>query len=108
MFQKKLQKKNSFRSKRIRIPDTDDAVELFLVDCSGKENLYGEIMNNTNEDDKETKGVWNGAAMVVAVFDVCSQESFASVSKVKLYRRTEFTICDKYFNNRCLIHRTQP
>ena len=59
--------------KTIKIPDTNDIVELYLIDCSGKE-LYQEWLKES----------WSQANLVIAVYDVTREESFNKVSKVKL------------------------
>jgi hypothetical protein len=48
-----------------------DIVELFLLDCSGKE-LYMEMLSDMMKD----------VDMIVAVYDVTKSESFGNVSKV--------------------------
>jgi hypothetical protein len=47
-------------------------VELFLLDCSGKE-LYMEMLSDIMKD----------VDMIVAVYDVTKSESFGNVSKVE-------------------------
>ena len=56
--------------KAVKIPDTNDLVELFLMDSSGNE-MYHEIL----------KDVWKQANLIVAVYDVTREESFGNVSK---------------------------
>lgn len=58
----------------VNIPDTNDVVELYLLDCSGKE-LYTDILSTE---------VWKNVAMVVAMYDVCKEDSFGSVAKVSV------------------------
>ena len=57
--------------KSIQIPDTNDVVELYLCDCSGRD-IYGDILMEEG---------WKGTAMIVAMYDVCREESFGSVAK---------------------------
>ena len=57
--------------KSVKIPDTNDLVELFLMDSSGNE-IYNDIL----------KDIWSQANLIVAVYDVTREESFGSVSKV--------------------------
>ena len=61
--------------KAIKIPDTNDIVELYLVDCSGKE-VYQELLKES----------WAQANLVAAVYDVTKENTFGSVAKVKLTR----------------------
>ena len=56
--------------KAVKIPDTNDLVELFLMDSSGNE-MYHDIL----------KDVWKQANLIVAVYDVTREESFGNVSK---------------------------
>lgn len=56
--------------KTIKIPDTNDIVELYIIDCSGKE-LYQEWLKES----------WSQANLVIAVYDVTREESFNKVSK---------------------------
>ncbi|XP_059089808.1 intraflagellar transport protein 27 homolog [Tigriopus californicus] len=56
--------------KAINIPDTNDCVEMYLLDSSGKE-LYTPIL----------EPLWKGSAMFVAVYNVCDEASFGSVVK---------------------------
>ncbi|TRY62036.1 hypothetical protein TCAL_09521 [Tigriopus californicus] len=58
--------------KAINIPDTNDCVEMYLLDSSGKE-LYTPIL----------EPLWKGSAMFVAVYNVCDEASFGSVVKVR-------------------------
>ena len=57
--------------KAIKIPDTNDIVELYLVDCSGKE-VYQELLKES----------WAQANLVAAVYDVTKENTFGSVAKV--------------------------
>ena len=59
--------------KSVKIPDTNDLVELFLMDSSGNE-IYDDIL----------KEVWSQANLIVAVFDVTREESFKNVTKVHI------------------------
>lgn len=53
-------------SKTLRIPNSDDVVELFIYDCSGKK-IYKDIVQS----------LWSSnVSLIVAVFDVTSEESF--------------------------------
>jgi len=45
-------------SKLVHIPDTSDAVELLILDCSGREVYADHIAR-----------AWSGASLVLAVFD---------------------------------------
>ena len=56
--------------KSINIPDTNNIVELYLSDCSGKE-IYGDLLTEC----------WKDTAMVVAMYDVCREDSFSTVAK---------------------------
>ena len=58
-------------TKSINIPDSNDVVELYLVDLSGRE-IYSDMVDE----------LCKGAAMVVAMYDVCREESFGQVAKV--------------------------
>lgn len=60
--------------KTIKIPDTNDIVELYIIDCSGKE-LYQEWLKES----------WSQANLVIAVYDVTREESFNKVSKVNKF-----------------------
>ena len=60
--------------KSVKIPDTNDLVELFLMDSSGNE-IYDDIL----------KEVWSQANLIVAVFDVTREESFKNVTKVHIF-----------------------
>ena len=55
------------QSRTINIPDTSDAVELVIIDCSGRP-VYNDIMGR----------LWEGCSLVVAVYDVTREESLAS------------------------------
>ena len=57
--------------KSVKIPDTNDVVELFLVDSSGKE-YYQDLLKES----------WSQANMIVAVYDCTREESFGNVTKV--------------------------
>jgi len=58
--------------KSVNIPETNDQVELYLADCSGRD-IYAEML--------EEKCL-AGSAMIVAVYDVCRDESISVVAKV--------------------------
>lgn len=60
-----------FFVKPVNIPDTNDVVELYLVDCSGRE-IYSDMVAETLKN----------TALVVAVYDVCRDDTMKSVSKV--------------------------
>jgi hypothetical protein len=51
-----------------------DIVELFLLDCSGKE-LYMDLLSEMMKD----------VDMLVAIYDVTKNESFGNVTKVRLF-----------------------
>ncbi len=56
-------------SKTIRIPNSEQSVQLFIYDCSGK-HFYREIVRK----------VWSkNESLIVAVFDVTNEESFHSL-----------------------------
>ena len=57
--------------KAIKIPDTNDMVELNLIDCSGKE-MYQDMLKES----------WSQADLIVAVYDVCREDSMGSIPKV--------------------------
>ena len=54
-------------SRTINIPDTSDAVELVMIDCSGRA-VYNDMLNR----------LWEGSSLVVAVYDVTREESLAT------------------------------
>ena len=54
-------------TRTVNIPDSSDAVELVVLDCSGRE-IYSDIL----------AAVWQGAALVLAVFDLTREESLAA------------------------------
>ena len=54
-------------SRTINIPDTTDAVELVMIDCSGR-TAYNDLLAR----------LWDGCSLVVAVYDVTREESLAS------------------------------
>ena len=58
--------------KSINIPDTNDVVELYLADCSGRE-IYSDFVSECLKD----------ASMFVVVYDVSREDTFKSVAKVK-------------------------
>uniref|UniRef100_A0A0K2T6C4 Intraflagellar transport protein 27 homolog [Aplysia californica] n=1 Tax=Lepeophtheirus salmonis TaxID=72036 RepID=A0A0K2T6C4_LEPSM len=57
--------------KSVNIPDTNDVVELYLLDSSGKE-MYSSILSE----------IWKSEdiALVIVVYDVTNEESFRRVS----------------------------
>jgi transport family protein 27 len=57
---------------QVKIPDTDTTVELYLFDAAGQS-----IFNQLSQGNK----YWEGASMVVVVYDVSSRESFQSCGK---------------------------
>ena len=57
--------------KSIKIPDSNDLVELFLIDSSGN-SIYHDLL----------KECWSQSNLIVAVYDVTKEESFGNVSKV--------------------------
>lgn len=57
--------------KSVKIPDTNDLVELYLMDSSGNE-VYNETL----------KECWSQSNLIVAVFDVTKEDSLTSISKV--------------------------
>jgi GTPase SAR1 family protein len=57
--------------KAINIPDTNNIVELYLNDCSGKE-MYSDLLGEC----------WAGTAMIVAMYDVCREDTFGTVARV--------------------------
>ena len=58
--------------KSINIPDTNDVVELYLVDCSGRE-MYMEGL---------ASHVWSQIDMLVVVYDVTREDTFDAAQKV--------------------------
>ena len=58
--------------KSINIPDTNDVVELYLVDCSGRE-MYMEGL---------ASHVWGQIDMLVVVYDVTREDTFDAALKV--------------------------
>ena len=59
--------------KSINIPDTNDCVELYLTDCSGRE-VYLDMLHDC----------WKGTTLLVAMYDVCNDQSFGAVAKVRM------------------------
>ncbi len=57
--------------KSINIPDTNNIVELYLNDCSGKET-YTELLGEC----------WKDTALIVAMYDVCREDTFGTVARV--------------------------
>ena len=55
------------QSRTINIPDTSDAVELVMIDCSGR-TAYNDLLAR----------LWDVCSLVVAVYDVTREESLAS------------------------------
>ena len=51
----------------VNIPDSTDAVELVIIDCSGRA-VYTDILTTA----------WDGAALILAVFDVTRKESLVA------------------------------
>ena len=60
--------------KDINIPDTNDVVELYLIDCSGRE-VYREML---------AESVWADADLLVAVYDVTREDTFDSIRDVSI------------------------
>ncbi|XP_023243816.1 intraflagellar transport protein 27 homolog isoform X1 [Centruroides sculpturatus] len=56
--------------KSVHVPDTNDLVELYIYDSSGKE-IYLDMMQN----------LWKNPSVLVLVFDVTNEISFNSCSK---------------------------
>ncbi|XP_037286701.2 intraflagellar transport protein 27 homolog isoform X2 [Rhipicephalus microplus] len=54
---------------KVNIPDTKDAVELYLYDCSGKE-VYLDFVQE----------LWADAPLAIIMFDTCNEPSFQHVS----------------------------
>ena len=52
------------QSRTINIPDTSDAVELVMIDCSGR-SVYNDMMGR----------LWEGCSLVVVVYDVTREET---------------------------------
>nr|XP_042909612.1 intraflagellar transport protein 27 homolog [Parasteatoda tepidariorum] len=66
------------KTKRIAIPDTDDAVELLMIDSSGKDTYL----------DIQTQ-MWQHPSVVCVVYDITNENSFNSCSKwLDLVRNT--------------------
>ena len=61
--------------KAVNIPDTNDIVELYLLDCSGRD-LYKEGLGSH---------LWNNCDMTVVVYDVTREDTFDAVHKVIRY-----------------------
>ncbi|CAB4057227.1 IFT27 [Lepeophtheirus salmonis] len=59
--------------KSVNIPDTNDVVELYLLDSSGKE-MYSSILSE----------IWKSEdiALVIVVYDVTNEESFLGVNRL--------------------------
>ena len=55
------------QSRTINIPDTSDAVELVMIDCSGR-SVYNDMMGR----------LWEGCSLVVVVYDVTREETLAT------------------------------
>jgi len=51
----------------VNIPDSTDGVELVMIDCSGRA-VYSDILSRA----------WDGAALILAVFDVTREESLVA------------------------------
>jgi transport family protein 27 len=51
----------------VNIPDSTDAVELVIIDCSGR-TIYSDILTKA----------WDGTALILAVFDVTREESLVA------------------------------
>ena len=56
-------------TKTLRVPDSNDIIELFIYDCSGK-NIYHEMVQ---------KVCSCNVSLIVAVFDVTNEQSFISL-----------------------------
>ncbi|XP_077491014.1 intraflagellar transport protein 27 homolog isoform X2 [Amblyomma americanum] len=54
---------------KVNIPDTKDAVELYLYDCSGKQ-IYLDFVQE----------LWADAPLAIIMFDTCNEPSFQHVS----------------------------
>ncbi len=57
--------------KTVKIPDTNDVVELYLMDSSGND-IYRDQLTEC----------WKQSNLIVAVYDVTREESIGSVTKV--------------------------
>ena len=72
--------------KTIKIPDTNDIVELYLIDCSGKD-IYRELLKEN----------WGQANLIAAVYDATKEDTFGSVAKVHIvpirHSATSWSIC---------------
>ena len=66
--------------KSINIPDTNDVVELYLVDCSGRE-MYMEGL---------ASHVWSQIDMLVVVYDVTREDTFDAAQKVWKFSKIHF------------------
>ena len=75
--------------KSINIPDTNDVVELYLVDCSGRE-MYMEGL---------ASHVWSQIDMLVVVYDVTREDTFDAAQKVGSLKFTSFNI--HFYNYNC-------
>ena len=58
--------------KSINIPDTNDCVELYLLDCSGRE-MYGDMLRSK---------IWKNVSLVLAMYDVTREDTFGAAAKV--------------------------
>eukprot|EP01135_Chromosphaera_perkinsii_P002746 Nk52_evm114s226 gene=Nk52_evmTU114s226 len=56
--------------KTVNIPDTEDSVELYIYDCAGSEWCFQDVQK-----------YWEGANMVMCVYDVTSDESCTHTTK---------------------------
>ena len=54
-------------TKLVNIPDSTDAVELVIIDCSGRP-VYTDILSKA----------WDGASLILAVYDVTREESLVA------------------------------
>lgn len=59
--------------KSVKIPDTNECVELYLMDCSGKD-VYNQMLRES----------WAQANLIVGVYDVTREETFGQVARVKM------------------------
>ncbi|KAK2166846.1 hypothetical protein LSH36_34g00049 [Paralvinella palmiformis] len=57
-------------TKTVNVPETNDAVELFIYDSAGKELFYDHVQKH-----------WDHPSMVMVVYDVTSETSFNSCAK---------------------------
>ena len=53
----------------VNIPDSTDAVKLVIIDCYGRD-IYSDILTKA----------WDGAALILAVFDVTREESLVAAA----------------------------